>query len=227
MQKAKLQCRLLQEVIVTKGKIYIVGAGGFSREIYDYLSTTKFEYKGYQCAGFLDDDTTQLDNFDLEHSIIGPLEDVNIPKGSKLIIGLANPLLKERLFKFYSELDISFITYIHPSATVGKYIQLGEGCVICPNVTITTNVKIGLCSTVNAHSSIGHDVIIGDFCTLSGHCDITGQVHIGNRVMLGSHALIIPRKIVESDSIIGAGSVVIKRVRSGTTVFGNPAKIIN
>ena len=212
---------------MNNGKLYIVGAGGFSREIYDYLSATKFEYEGYQLAGFLDDDTTQLDNFDVLHSIVGPLEDVNIPKGSKLIMGLASPFLKERLFKFYLELEISYVTYIHPSAVVGKYIQLGEGCVICPNVTITTNVKIGLCSTINAHSSIGHDVIIGDFCTLSGHCDITGQVCIGNRVMLGSHALIIPRKIVESDSIVGAGSVVIKKVRSGTTVFGNPAKIIN
>jgi len=212
---------------VTNDKIYIVGAGGFSREIYDYLSTTKFEYKGYQCAGFLDDDVTQLNDFDIDHSIIGPLEDSSIPKGSTLIMGLANPLLKERLFKFYSKLEIKFITYIHPSSIIGKYVQLGEGCVICPNVTITTNAKVGLCSTVNTHSSIGHDVIIGDFCTLSGHCDITGGVSIGNRVMLGSHALIIPRKIVESDSIIGAGSVVIKKVKSGTTVFGNPAKKIN
>lgn len=212
---------------MNQNKIYIVGAGGFSREIYDYLSCSNFEYNGYQLAGFLDDDSTQLDKFDIEHAIIGPLQYSYIPKGSTLIMGLANPLLKEKLFKFYSGCGINFISYIHPSSIVGKYVQLGEGCVVCPNVTITTNIQIGLCTTVNAHSSIGHDVIIGDFCTLSGHCDLTGGVSVGDRVMFGSHALVIPSKVVESDSIVGAGSVVVKKVKSGTTVFGNPAKKIS
>ena len=206
---------------------YIVGAGGFSREIYDYLSTTEFEYEGLKLVGFLDDDLTQLEQFDIEHSIVGVLQNSNIPEGSTLIMGIANPALKEKIFKFYSELGIRFITYIHATATVGKYVDLGEGGVICPNVTLTTNIKVGLCATINAHSSIGHDVIMGDFCTLSGHCDITGGVNVGDRVIFGSHALVIPRKIVESDSVVGAGSVVIKKVRTGTTVFGNPAKKIN
>jgi serine acetyltransferase len=37
---------------------------------------------------------------------------------------------------------------------------------------------------------------------------------------------VIPKIVVEDDSKVGAGSVVIKRIKSRTTVFGNPAKII-
>jgi sugar O-acyltransferase (sialic acid O-acetyltransferase NeuD family) len=212
---------------VTDNKIYIVGAGGFSREIYAYLSTTKYEYENHKLAGFLDDDVAQLNGFDLEHSIVGSLQDTNIPKGAMLIMGIANPILKEKVYKFYSDLEIKFVTYIHATATVGKYVELAEGCVICPNATLTTNIKVGLCTTINAHCSIGHDAMIGSFTTLSGHCDITGGVIVGERVVFGSHALVIPSKIVESDSVVGAGSVVIKKVKSGTTVFGNPAKKIN
>jgi sugar O-acyltransferase (sialic acid O-acetyltransferase NeuD family) len=212
---------------MTNNPIYIIGAGGFSREIYDYLSTSQFEYQGNQLAGFLDDDPTQLDNFEIGHSIVGSLLNSNLPKDSTLIMGIANPLLKEKIYKFYSNLGIKFITYIHRSATIGKYVDLAEGCVICPNATLTTNIKVGLCTTINAHSSIGHDAMIGSFTTLSGHCDITGGVIVGERVFFGSHALVIPSKIVESDSVVGAGSVVIKKVKSGTTVFGNPAKKIS
>jgi sugar O-acyltransferase (sialic acid O-acetyltransferase NeuD family) len=212
---------------MTNNSIYIIGAGGFSREIYDYLSTSQFKYEGNKLVGFLDDDITQLDHSEVGHSIVGSLLNSNLPKDSTLIMGIANPLLKEKVYKFYSSLGIKFITYIHPSATVGKYVELAEGCVICPNATLTTNIKVGLCTTVNAHSSIGHDAMIGSFTTLSGHCDITGGVIVGERVTFGSHALVIPNKIVESDSIVGAGSVVIKKVKSGTTVFGNPAKKIN
>jgi sugar O-acyltransferase, sialic acid O-acetyltransferase NeuD family len=212
---------------VINNEMYIVGAGGFSREIYDYLSTTNYEYESQKLIGFLDDDITQLDDFDIAHSIVGSLQNSNIPKGSTLIMGIANPVLKEIIYKFYSNLGIKFITYIHATATVGKYVELGDGCVICPNATLTTNIKVGLCATINAHSSIGHDAVIGSFSTLSGHCDITGGVVVGERVIFGSHALVIPSKIVESDSIVGAGSVVIKKVKAGTTVFGNPAKKIN
>lgn len=207
--------------------MYIVGAGGFAREMYDYLSSTNFEYDGCEVAGFLDDDISQLGAFDIEHSIIGSLQNSSIPKDSMLIMAIANPLLKEKIYKFYSDLGVKFITYIHDTATVGKYVELGEGCVICPNATLTTNIQIGLCTTINAHSSIGHDATIGNFSTLSGHCDITGGVIVGERVVFGSHALVIPSKIVESDSVVGAGSVVIKKVKSGTTVFGNPAKKIS
>ena len=210
-----------------ENNLYIIGAGGFAREIYDYLSKTEYEYENYKLIGFLDDNVTQLDSFNTEHSIVGALFNNNIPEGSTLIMGIANPNLKEKIYNFYNHLGIKFITYIHHSAVIGSYVEVADGCVICPNATLTTNIKIGLCTTINAHSSIGHDACVGDFSTLSGHCDITGGVIVGNRVLFGSHVTVIPSKIIESDSIVGAGSVVIKKVKSGSTVFGNPAKKIN
>lgn len=207
-------------------KLYIVGAGGFAREIYRYLEQDSFQIGGYTLEGFLDDNASALENKKLEHSIVGKMLSHDLASNSALLMGLASPSLKEKIFQFYSEMGISFITFIHKSSFVGKLVEVGPGTIIAPNCTITSDINIGCCCTINANSSIGHDAVIGDFSSLSGHCDVTGHVKIGQRVLMGSHALIIPNVKIEDDSVVGAGSVVISKVKAGSTVFGNPAKKI-
>jgi acetyltransferase-like isoleucine patch superfamily enzyme len=56
--------------------------------------------------------------------------------------------------------------------------------------------------------------------------DLGGHVIIGKKVFIGTKATIIPKIEIEDNSIVGAGSVVIRKVKSKTTVFGNPAKVI-
>jgi len=91
---------------------------------------------------------------------------------------------------------------------------------------ITTNVCLGKCTTLNIGTQIGHDSKIGNFSSLMPGVDLGGHVNIGKSVFVGSKATIIPNIRVEEYSIIGAGSVVIKKVKTGTTVFGNPAKVV-
>lgn len=209
-----------------KKNLYILGAGGFAREIYSYLETTDFKYKDYEFAGFLSDFSDDLDHMNLKYKIVGSIKSEQFDHSDVLIMGVSNCSFKKELFKFYNDLGIEIITYIHPTAVIGHDVSIGEGTVFCPYSVATTNISIGKCVTVNALSTLGHDVTLGDFCTLSGHCDITGNVTLENSVFLGSHASVIPHIVVESNAIIGAGSVVIKKVASGTTVFGNPAKKI-
>lgn len=205
---------------------YLVGAGGFAREVYSYLSKEKFEIDGFSCAGFIDDNPQALNGFSLEHGIVNSLFTEDLPKGSRLVMAIANPSLKEQIYKYYKNLGHDFITYIHDSAFVGESVVLGEGTIVSPQSVITANVSIGYCNTINALATVGHDAKIGDFCTLSGHCDITGFVELGSKVFLGSSAVVIPGVKVGNGAMIGAGSVVISKVKPGLTVFGNPAKKI-
>ncbi len=52
------------------------------------------------------------------------------------------------------------------------------------------------------------------------------EITIGDNVFVGVGAIILPGVIIESNSIVAAGSVVTKNVLSGTIVGGNPAKKI-
>ncbi|WP_412501516.1 acetyltransferase [Shewanella chilikensis] len=215
----------LEEMILTTD-FYIVGAGGFAREIYSYLSDDQYKVGSYRLAGFLDDNVDAVKMFKVGHKVVSTLFSETIPSGSKLIMAVANPELKERIFHYYKSRDCSFVTYIHPSAFIGNSVSIGEGSIVSPNSVLTTDIKIGNCVTINALSSVGHDAKIGDFSTLSGHCDVTGFVELGQKVFMGSNSSVIPNVKVGDDSIIGAGSVVISKVRAGVTVFGNPARKI-
>lgn len=51
-------------------------------------------------------------------------------------------------------------------------------------------------------------------------------VTIGNNVWIGGKAIICPGVTIGDNSVIGAGSVVVKDVPANVVVAGNPAKII-
>ena len=204
--------------------IYILGAGGFGREVFQWmLETLDFE-KEYQFKGFLDDDLQALDSFDFEIGVVESIVNYTHQEGDVLLCGLGNPLMKQKVCKPLSEAGATFLTLVHPTAKVGRGGVIGLGSVICPQVILTCDVHIGSFVMMNIMSTAGHDVRIGDWSSVSAHCDCTGGVVIGESVFLGSGARIIPKKKVENHAIIGAGSVVIRDISEGTTVFGNPAR---
>ncbi|KJG09217.1 transferase [Photobacterium kishitanii] len=209
-----------------KGNLYILGAGGLAREIYSYLKESNYIYDGYTFSGFLDDNVNALMEYNYSHKIVDELFTSKLNDNDVVIIGVASPNIKEKLFEYYKDESCSIITFYHTSSKVGLNSTVGIGSVIGPYSVITSDVKVGNCCTINALSTIGHDASLGDYCTLSGHCDVTGFVSLGNKVFMGSSAAIIPSKRISDNVIIGAGSVVISNLKSGITVFGNPAKKI-
>lgn len=205
--------------------VYIVGAGGLGREVYDWMQEAMDFSKEYCFAGFLDDNTAALKGFDLEASIT-PLKEYCYQKGDCLICGVANPELKYKLCQPLVEAGAEFLTLIHPSAKVGARSEIGMGSVICPQVVVTCDVRVGAFVLLNLTTTVGHDARIGDWSTVSAHCDITGSVQLGDLVFMGSGSRVIPKKSVGVSATIGAGAVVIRNVPAGCSVFGNPARTI-
>jgi maltose O-acetyltransferase len=52
-------------------------------------------------------------------------------------------------------------------------------------------------------------------------------IRIGRNVWIGGGAIILPGISVGDDAVIGAGAVVTRDVAAGTTVAGNPARVIS
>ena len=52
------------------------------------------------------------------------------------------------------------------------------------------------------------------------------NIMIGKNVFIGANSFILPGTIIESNCIIGAGSVVRGKIPQGSVVIGNPAKVI-
>jgi putative colanic acid biosynthesis acetyltransferase WcaB len=83
---------------------------------------------------------------------------------------------------------------------------------------------------------VNHKTIIGDNCVLRHSTTIgnkklsdgsaSASPNIGNNVDIGSNVVIIGPISVGNNSVIGAGSVVIKDVPPNTVVVGNPARVV-
>lgn len=207
-------------------RLIIVGAGGFGRECLVWARAIPESERDWEVVGFIDNNLEALRNFNCEVGILGTIDDYVPQPNEVLLLAIGTVGIKLKLAKILAERGASFLTLIHPSAIIGDRIRLGTGCVICPNVVISTDVTIGNFVSLNIACTIGHDVVIGDGATLSSHVDLTGGVSLQKGVFVGSRASILPKVKVGEFAVVGAASVVTKTVKNDTTVFGVPAKEI-
>jgi putative colanic acid biosynthesis acetyltransferase WcaB len=102
-----------------------------------------------------------------------------------------------------------------PASTI-----IGEGLVLhhATGLVLNNGVVIGKNVTLKHHTTIGNKE------NLKGVN--LGCPTIGDNVSVGPHTIIIGPIVVGNNSIIGAGSVVVKDVPPFAVVAGNPAKVI-
>ena len=205
-------------------QVYIIGAGGFGREVFEWMHDVLEDLEAHEFVGFLDDNSEALDGFDIEASVVGTIKDYSIKENDLLICAIGDPATKRAVCEPLLESGSQFLSLIHPSARIGRRCEIATGVVIGPGVILTCDVSVGAMVMINIMSTAGHDVSVGAWSTVSAHCDLTGGVQLGESVFMGSGARVIPQQIVGESSVIGAGSVVIRPVLKNETVFGNPAR---
>jgi len=205
-------------------KILIIGAGGFGRELYYWLLQHPGAGTSWQVAGFLDDNSDALAGFDLPIKVVASASGYEPKPDDLLVCALGLPKIKQRVCLDLKARGARFMTFVHPSVVLGGQVTLGEGVVLCPGVILTSCIKLGDFAMFNCQASAGHDVEVGSCTTISGHCDLTGRCKVGANVFMGSRVSLIPGITVGDNAVVGAGAVVIRAVKAGTTVFGNPAR---
>lgn len=206
-------------------KVYIVGATSSGREIESYIDT--FDRDRWEIIGFLLSypGKSPLDGVPSDYGVVGSWGDHEFEKGDNCILAIPDIVWKERAFEFLRD-KVNIVTYLSPHSRVGKFSKAGVGSILFGAASLSCNVSLGKVVYINGGTQIGHDVRIGDYTTVFSQVQIGGRCIIGNRVKIGSCAVILPGVTIGDDAVIGTGSVVIRNVKPGTTVFGNPAKII-
>jgi sugar O-acyltransferase (sialic acid O-acetyltransferase NeuD family) len=218
-------------------RLVIAGAGGFGREVLAWaLDAWRVGEpgSGWKFGCFLDDNPRALEPWlpagvasDLAggHATAVTGIDVYEPQPEdRVVVAIGTPALRRAVVARLRARGAVFATLIHPTAVIGPRVEIGPGCVICPRVVLTCDLRLGEFVCLNISCAVGHDASIGAYTQASSFCDFTGGVRVGEEVFLGSRASILPRQVVEDRAVIGAGSVVVRRVRAGTTVVGIPAR---
>lgn len=203
-------------------KIYILGAGGMAKEVLSYYKDLgKFNL----VAGFIEEHCKRK-GMKIEGKTIMDASIIDtLPKNSVFIGAIGSPKRKNWIEKIKKK-GFYFDTLIYPSAVKGNSVKIGEGCIICPGVILSSNVEIGRHTIINLNASISHDCKIGNFVTICPGVSIGGNVVIGDECWIGIGATIIHRVSIGRGSYIGAGAVVVDDIPANVLAVGIPAKPI-
>lgn len=207
--------------------LYLVGAGGFGRVVLNMILDKQSRFgPQWNIKGFLDDSGSDaLKNKECDYSVVGTIRDYMPKPNDALLMCVFEPVAKQKLVSMLKERGAVFESFIGPYAYVGRHNKIGEGVIIENGFRMSVNNTIGNFVTILA-STFGHDVSIGDYCSIAGGCSILGNVKIGNGVFLGNGVQVAPNVEIGNNSRVDIGSVVIRNVKQGREVFGNPAKEI-
>lgn len=208
-------------------KLWLIGAGGWGREVVFLVRSMRASNRDWELHGFLDNRSNILNGYDNQGLTIhgDPLS--HLPKKDELFVcAQGSPSMRLKYTNSILSQGGEFISVIPSSMYIPDSVTIDKGCIFSPNVQISPDSCIGSFTNIHSLTIIGHDVKIGNYCQIGAMVFLGGGVHIGNNAIVHPHATILPGITIGDEATVGAGAVVIENVSSGTTVFGNPAKVI-
>ena len=206
-----------------KLELVIISAGNFGREVYVWAQQAVRAGAAWNIKGFLDSRSQVLSGLSYDAPILASPEAYEPQADEVYICAVGTPQDKRHYCSLMESKGARFATLIHPTASVGHAVQIGEGSILGPFTQLSCDIQLGRHVAFGTHSNTAHDTRIGDYSQISGSCEINGSALIEEGAFVGSHATILPNAVVGAWSYVGAGSVVLRRVAPNTKVFGNPA----
>lgn len=209
-------------------KIAIFGASGFAREVADICAAI-----GYGDIVLLN--TTNESSITANGlQVLGEQKHGELAeKGYVFAIGVADPMVRELISAKYQHLN--FPVLIHPSVIMGigqfDLLQKSRGSVFAAGTILMNNIHFGDFCVCSLSVTIGHDCTLEDYVSIMPGARLSGNVFVRSKAYIGSSCFVIQgenshKLEIGSESIIGAGAVVINSVAPGQKVVGNPARKI-
>lgn len=206
--------------------LYIIGAGGFGREVAWIVERINSIKPTWNLKGFIDDNETLWGSKEGEYHVFGGCEYLSALEDVYAVCAVGSFNVRKKIIEKLKDTSVKFATLVDPSVLYSNSVKIGEGAIVCAGTIITVNVNIGDHVIVNLDCTIGHDAVIDDFVTIYPSVNVSGNVLIGECSELGTGTQIIQGKKVISNTIIGAGAIVVKDCIESGTYVGSPAKKI-
>lgn len=191
----------------------IIGAGGHGKVIADIALLN-----GYKKVEFLDDAVNTA------VPTVGTVADYErFVATHDFVVGIGNNAIRKRVMQRLTDSGASVVSLIHPRATIGSDVCIGQGTVVMAGSVINASTVVGDGVIINTCSSVDHDCTVGDFTHVSVGAHVAGTVTVGPGTMIGAGATVINNLSVCADCMIGAGAVVVKDIKEAGTYVGVPA----
>ena len=206
--------------------IIIIGTGGFTAEIVEYIHANQKHLEGFDYAikGFLDINDENHKHYAYAYPLLGDETNYKIDENDVFILGIGEIELmpvRQKIVTALQSKGATFINLVHHTVNVPTSTLLGEGNIIAPFSVIGPNSKIGDFNAINYHSSIAHDSSIGSYHILSPSTTITGWVVVGSMNFFGTSTSVIPSINIGDTNKIQSGVIIEKDIKDGGFVFSS------
>lgn len=205
--------------------LYIIGAGGFGREVAWLVERINEVDKTWNIKGFIDDNESIQNEVYDGYKVIGTTEILKTIDKPYVVCAIGNSKVRKSIIERVKD-DVNFATVVDPTVIIGKNCEIGKGCIICAGTIATIDVTISDHVIVNLDCTLGHDATLQNYVTLYPSVNVSGYCNIEECVELGTGTQVIQGLEVGKGTIVGAGAVVVKNLPSECTAVGAPAKPI-
>ncbi len=207
-------------------KLYIIGAGGFGREVAWLVERINAVGMTWNLQGFIDDDISLHGTMQDDYPIVGGCDYlINSKSEVWVVCAVGSAATRMKIIeKLKTSEYVRFATLIDPMVQHSSRVAIGEGTIICAGTIITVDVTIGEHVIINLDCTIGHDVVVGDYVTIYPSANLSGNVKVGECAELGTGMQVIQGKSIGQGCILGAGTVVVKDIKERGIYIGVPAQ---
>jgi acetyltransferase EpsM len=198
-------------------EVAVIGAGGHAKVVASTLLAA-----GFRVGGFYDDDAEKWGKYIFDIPVVGSIDELKQTKHALAIIGLGDNKARK---KIANELDLDWVTVVHPFAWVHPDVRLGVGTLVCAGAVVQAGARIGAHTILNTKASVDHDCYVGDYVHIAV-AHLAGGASADDGAFLSLGSTVLPNLSVGAWAHLGAGSIATKNIPPGSTAVGNPARII-
>jgi sugar O-acyltransferase (sialic acid O-acetyltransferase NeuD family) len=138
------------------------------------------------------------------------------------------PRLSERREKYALAKNKGYqmSNYVSLKADISPEISMGDNNVILGYTHVGIGGILGSNNIIRQNVYLGHDFKVGNNVSIVPGCTIGGGCEIKDDCFIGLAATIVDHTIIANNSLIGAGSVVLRDTEPHSRNVGNPSRII-
>ena len=202
----------------------IYGYGGHGLEVEELARVINSKENRWGDIIFIDDAPNKIDN-----EKIFSFEDIiskHKPEDIEFMVGIGEPVIREKIYNKVKEKGYNFATLVHPSAFVASDVEVKEGSMICYNAYVSVKNYLSENVLIQPMAALGHECSIGKNSVVSSFVSMGGNSSLGDTSYIGLNACVKQKIKIGNGSVVGLGSAVVHDIPNGVLAVGYPARPI-
>jgi len=204
--------------------LLLIGGGGHCASVIDVIESMP----DYEVAGIVEAPGNTQQEF-MGYPILGTDDDLKaliqkVPNCVITVGQLHSADLRKKLYQQVKSLGGQLPVIISPLARVARQAKIASGTVVMHYALVNNLAQIGENCIINNYALIEHGSTIGAHCHIATRATVNGDCQIGHGCLIGSNATLIQGVTITAESVLGAGSLVIKSLLKKGVYTGSPVQ---